>query len=1155
MPEVETRLTDYLSTEVAARIRQRGRAYMLAGAVARFEADDQGIRALVTGTRSYTVNVRYDPIEKADGDRGVIVRAGCDCPYFDREDVCKHVWATLLSVEKAGGKGMPTVRPDEDAWIILKPDPQLPLVAPESTGTEDDPSIWRIRTHFADTPHLGHAPQRAKRRQRPRDDGTRARSAAWASALKSVAETMLDPAFAPVADRWPVDRQVLYRLEQGDAEQGDLTVDVMVRQPKRDGGWRRAQSRRITREQARQLPEEADRQIFALVYGVQEETHRAWYDEEDANSRLYLEPAVQQAIVQRMCETGRCVRPSEDDDAETEVPVSWLGGESWSLHLALEHGPRSQYVLRGVLRRGEERMPVNEPTLLTAGGLMLTDEGVSVFEHHGAYAWVALLREEGELPVPAKQAEAMLEQLLAMPSLPPLELPEELAVEREQGKAQPYLRIYRPDPEEMPGTPSRDLHAVLSFRYGETTVGFLDPVAAVYSAEKRELIDRDRQQEAAAWGTLREVGFRDPHGWINAADMVIGPRRLRQAVTALVRDGWLVEAEGELHRPTGSIAMDMRGSGIDWFELHGEATFDNETASLPELLKALKRGENFVQLGDGSFGLLPEDWLERYAPLARLSGKHEGEDGRVRLQATQIGLVEALLTMMPEVAFDEQVARAREKLEAFERIEPREEPREFNGELRPYQRDGLAWLHFLRELGFGGCLADDMGLGKTVQVLALLEARRQERRRDEQATPPSLVVAPRSLIHNWQDEAKRFTPDLRVLNHTGRERFLINGEAENTADPVAHFADYDLILTTYGTLRRDIATMKDHRFDYVVLDESQMIKNAATASAKATRLLQASHRLALSGTPIENHVGELFNLFDFLNPGMLGEAASWFGRTGGSRADAINVSQANLLARAVGPFVLRRTKQQVATDLPEKVEQTLPCDLPPKQRKLYDELREYYGAQVMGQVQRSGMNRSKMQVLQALLRLRQAACHPGLIDKTRSGDPSAKLDMLLPQLEEVLEEGHKALVFSQFTSFLKIVRDRLDAKGIEYAYLDGRTRKRGEQVERFQTDPDCKLFLISLKAGGTGLNLTAADYVFLLDPWWNPAVEAQAIDRAHRIGQVKRVFAYRLIASDTVEEKVLELQQSKRDIADAIIRADGNLIRNLSVDDLKHLLS
>jgi SNF2 family DNA or RNA helicase len=306
---------------------------------------------------------------------------------------------------------------------------------------------------------------------------------------------------------------------------------------------------------------------------------------------------------------------------------------------------------------------------------------------------------------------------------------------------------------------------------------------------------------------------------------------------------------------------------------------------------------------------------------------------------------------------------------------------------------------------------------------------------------------------------------------------------------------------------------------------------------------------------VQNHLGELWSLFEFLNPGMMGAAAAFREAGAGVGSGEADPEARTLLARSLRPFILRRTKEQVAKELPEKTEQTLYCEMEADQRKLYDELRNHYRASLLDRIAKEGLNKAKIQILEALLRLRQAACHPGLIDKARSKEGSAKLDTLLAHVAEVLDEGHKVLVFSQFTSLLAIVRDRLDEQKTVYEYLDGKTRDRQARVERFQNDPDCKLFLISLKAGGLGLNLTAAEYVFLLDPWWNPAVEAQAIDRAHRIGQTRQVFAYRLIAKDTVEEKVLQLQQSKKDLAEAIISADNNLIRTLGREDLELLLS
>jgi SNF2 family DNA or RNA helicase len=522
--------------------------------------------------------------------------------------------------------------------------------------------------------------------------------------------------------------------------------------------------------------------------------------------------------------------------------------------------------------------------------------------------------------------------------------------------------------------------------------------------------------------------------------------------------------------------------------------------------------------------------------MAALAQKH---DGRLRYGRIQMALLDALLAGQPRTHVDEAFERLRDELAAGARPEAEDEPEGFQGTLRHYQREGLGWLTFLERLGLGGCLADDMGLGKTIQVLALLLRRRDVVRAAGIARRPSLVIVPKSLVFNWLEEARRFAPELKVVNYTGNARADAAGPLEN----------WDVVVTTYGTLRRDVMAHRELEFDYVVLDEAQSIKNAASQAAKACRLLRCRHRLALTGTPVENHIGELWSIFEFLNPGQLGSAARL------RRFLADGRGSTEVVARAVRPYLLRRTKSQVLSDLPEKTEQTLFVELGEEQRRGYDELREHYRQELSGRIGRQGIGRSRIAVLEALLRLRQAACHPGLVDPARVDEAGAKLETLLEQLAEVLDEGHKVLVFSQFTSFLAILRRRLDAAGTVYEYLDGRTTDRQARVQRFQEDPDCKLFLVSLKAGGQGLNLTAADYIYILDPWWNPAVEAQAVDRAHRIGQTRRVFAYRLIARDTVEEKIVALQDRKRDLADSIVRADESIISALTPEDVELLFS
>ena len=376
---------------------------------------------------------------------------------------------------------------------------------------------------------------------------------------------------------------------------------------------------------------------------------------------------------------------------------------------------------------------------------------------------------------------------------------------------------------------------------------------------------------------------------------------------------------------------------------------------------------------------------------------------------------------------------------------------------------------------------------------------------------------------------------MKVVRYTGEARKKLSQE----------IGDADLLVTTYGTLRSDIEKLRELEFDVAIIDEAQFIKNPKSQASIACKRLRAKHRLALTGTPIENSIQDLLSILEFTNPGLLRFSAG---------EDAPKDVE-NALARLLRPFMLRRTKEAVLTELPDKSEQVLFCEMSKEEAEYYAVIREKYRESIEQSVAKNGLAKSKLHVLEALLRLRQAACHAGLIDESKQSEPSAKLELLLTQIKEVIAEGHKALVFSQFTSLLAIVKTSLDADGIAYEYLDGQTVDRKSPVDRFQSEKGCPVFLVSLKAGGTGLNLTAADYVFILDPWWNPAVEAQAIGRAHRMGQKQKVFAYRLVARGTVEEKILELQKKKKDLAESIVSEDKDFMQKLSKDDLAKLLA
>ena len=903
---------------------------------------------------------------------------------------------------------------------------------------------------------------------------------------------------------------------------------------------------------------------------------------------LAIPGAFHATVLPALCESGRAFLYSADRP-EAYHTLAW-DPRPWTFRMEIVPDPEAPYpayVLTGAFVRGDARLELNGPALILGSGYLLTGSGfatgsrdgsrppsagdetgsgggfitrsrdgvgpphavdaagpvVSPLETPGGFWWAANLRQYGPMRIPREKADEVLAEVLSEPALPPLDVPDELRFDEPDVTPVPVLTL-RPD-----RSRENAFEGTLEFDYDGVRVARGAAADTLYRPSPRSLIRRRRDAEAEAEEALTAHRVRFTDYGQGRAHLSVALRTAPGIVRDLLPLGWRIDVEGKPFRMSGDTAIEV-ASGIDWFDIRGSVDFDGVPVPLPELLAAVRHGQTTIVLPDKSIGVLTDEWVAQYGGLAAFAGAGSGSaagvgggaagapaDGGVRVRRSQLGLLDALLLSREGVTWSGRALEVRDQLRAFEGISAADAPATFVGTLRGYQRLGLGWLRFLQELELGGCLADDMGLGKTVTVLALLDARRVEKNGAPRA---SLVVAPRSLLFNWKREAERFAPALRVAEYHGSGR-----------DEVLTSLDgFDLVLTTYGTMRRDVAALGGAEFDYVILDEAQAIKNAATASAKATRLLRARHRLALSGTPIENQLGDLWSLFEFLNPGLLGTLQHGLL----ARARKGDAGALDTLRRGLRPYILRRTKQQVAPELPARNEDTMVCELGPVERKLYNQLRDHYRQAVLGLVDRQGLKRSQFQILEALLRLRQAACHPGLIDPRKHAGSSAKLDALLERLDEARAEGHKALVFSQFTSFLAFVRRELDGRGVAYEYLDGQTRDRERRVARFQQDASCPLFLVSLKAGGLGLNLTAADYVFLLDPWWNPAVEAQAIDRAHRIGQERPVFAYRLIAADTVEERIIELQARKRRLADAIISADNSGLAGLTREDLELLL-
>jgi SNF2 family DNA or RNA helicase len=584
----------------------------------------------------------------------------------------------------------------------------------------------------------------------------------------------------------------------------------------------------------------------------------------------------------------------------------------------------------------------------------------------------------------------------------------------------------------------------------------------------------------------------------------------------------------------GKVSFGIR-SGQDWFDVSINVSFGNNKVSLSDIKKAVVNQQKYIQLKDGSVGILPEEWLHKFEKYFRNGNVQKNE---LRISKLRFSIIDELFDNIDDEKLLKELAQKKKRISNFTQISKTKVPDEIKAELRPYQKEGLNWLNFLDEMKWGGILADDMGLGKTLQILTFIQ------HISKSDKTPNLIVIPTTLLFNWKAEIEKFAPKIKSYFHYGidRQKDTKNFKAKN------------IIFTSYGIMMRDIEYLKDFLFNYVILDESQAIKNPTSRRYKAANLLQAKNKIAMTGTPIENSTFDLFAQMNFVNPGIFGSIKSFKENYSNPIDKEGNEMVANELQKVIHPFVLRRTKENVAKELPPKVEDIIYCEMEPAQRQVYDAYRNTYRNKLLKQVEEKGIGQSKMMVLEALTRLRQICDSPALIDEVDYDEKSIKIKEIVEHIIHKTAK-HKVLIFSQFVKMLGLIKEELIRLNIPFEYLDGKSSfsQREQSVNSFQNDPNLRVFLISLRAGGTGLNLTAADYVYIMDPWWNPAVENQAIDRTYRIGQDKSVFAYRMICKNTVEEKILDLQAKKIKIATDIIHTDENIMKNLSVTDINDL--
>lgn len=749
---------------------------------------------------------------------------------------------------------------------------------------------------------------------------------------------------------------------------------------------------------------------------------------------------------------------------------------------------------------------------------------------------------EGILSFPAKLENKILTEILFPLSQKfGIELPDNLSVKYHEYPFTPvvYLKEFQ----------NNSLIVQPYFYYGDHKFDLLDQRNYVVENDNQKYyIKRNRTEEKAfiefiqsAHSHFRNQNFM--HYYTLPFDLVMKNAWFIEFTRNLMNLGIKIMGFNELKKfryNTSDPTWDMKiSSGIDWFDVKVKVQWGDQEISLRDIKKAILNNQDFVVLDDGSIGVLPREWINKYLKLFKFGTE---ENDNLKIYKKQFNIVELLFDQIDDQQIVNEINEKKQKLLHLNNIETKPVPDSIQAELRPYQETGYQWMQVLDEISWGGCLADDMGLGKTLQTITFLTYIK-----DKYDHPTSLIVCPTSLIFNWENELKKFAPSLTYMIFYGSDRAM----------EISDFSEYDIIITSYGVVRSDIERLSKFNWEYVILDESQAIKNPQALSTKAVQLLNTRNKFILSGTPLQNNTYDIYAQFNFLNPGLLGNKDFFkqeFANPIDKNADA---DAGQMLRNLIKPFMLRRTKAEVAVDLPEKTETILWCQMEDRQKQLYDEYKEFYRQSIMEKIDNQGMAKSGIYILEGLLRLRQICDDPRLVkDAEHQTHIGIKIKELMREIDENTGD-HKMLIFSQFTEMLALIRSEFDKNNVPYCYLDGSTsaQERNNQVEIFQNNKEIKIFLISLKAGGVGLNLTEADYVYLVDPWWNPAVEQQAIDRTHRIGQKNKIFAYKMICKDTVEEKIIKLQEKKLNLSKEIIQEDKAFFKSLNKEDIQFLFS
>lgn len=1053
--------------------------------------------------------------------------ASCDCTHFKYKGLCKHLWASILSVDgRSFAHGAPTAG-------------RIDIVMGE--GETDDSLALTEKAR-----ELQSEKQRAKAPYHNPGLHLLARSLARSRAIEATERS------SQVKEN-----QLCFELVLKEASENNVHLIMHTRERKSaSNDWGTPRPFNATKERLSELSDPSDIALAELLRKM------TYWDNPNATMRANtrakqsiaeIPPALFDMVFSMLSEKGRLFIPGDEGRPNF---LLWRPKKYFRARIKVEKS-ENHWNLRGEFASNQIVLLHSQTKPLWWAGLLVAGNQLCRLNTYGLGPFFSNLKEKKSNALKFEDSEEvrsdlkkfLIESVGAQNITGDLESPGQEDQSEDEGLGI-NLRILSPTPtlkvELSHSSEQTLLAAKVRMEYQGVEMIPLSAEALPIRMKEGYSFMRNLEREASLMEELtsdaavtlmpREV---DP-------SLTIRFEAFIDIVSKLTRSGWIVKGHTGSRSETKIIAPSRKESRLktfeEWIEFRGEIEFEGEVFDLPTLLAKLKEGK-YITLADGSMGLVPEEWLKKQLAMAQLGEK---DADHFKLDLKNIPFIDLLLENMPESKIDLGLGELRERLKKWRDSSEVHLPSSFRAELRPYQKVGLKWMQFISHLGLGGCLADDMGLGKTVQVLALLESRRLDLIKENKKLP-TLVVLPKSLMPNWRVEAATFTPSMTIWSYEGKP-----SEREKMREELITNEAPDVVLTTYGLVRQDISQLAKIPFDYVILDEAQAIKNDQSQSAKAVRELEAQGRLAITGTPIENGLDELYSLFHFLLPSVFGHRVIKQTLLKGNEDVTKNI------LGALRPFILRRTKSEVLSDLPAKTESVLYCEMEEDQKRFYAGLHQSYkasiGNELKGELKDEG-GRSSVHVLEAMLRLRQAACDPHLVDPHLPHSTSAKHEVLIHKLLDIKATGAKALIFSQFTSHLKLIRAKLDAHHIKSSYLDGSTHNREEAINAFKEDPDCTVFLISLKAGGFGLNLTEASYVFLMDPWWNPAVEAQAIDRIHRIGQKQAVFAYRIVTRGTIEDKVLQLQQEKRLVASELVTTDGVTLKQMSLSDLNFLFS